>query len=106
MIADDMIIVLGVWDDTGTAVNSVEYYNFDTNTWTEFPEMTETRPRVTAVVKIFDIARCMLFMYIMIHDEKSCDFTHIIICMKKFLDSDWLRRPNCQAEVLIELVLH
>ncbi len=32
-------------------LNSVECYNFNSNTWTEFPAMAEERSYPTAVVK-------------------------------------------------------
>ncbi len=46
----DNIIVIGGLDET-PKYNSVECYNFNSNTWTEFPAMAEERSLHTAVVK-------------------------------------------------------
>ena len=46
VIIGDDIIVMG-----GLGLNSVECFNFNTNTWTEFPAMNEGRWGPTAVVK-------------------------------------------------------
>ena len=46
VIIGDNIIVMG-----GDGLNSVECFNFNTNTWTEFPVMNEERSYATAVVK-------------------------------------------------------
>jgi N-acetylneuraminic acid mutarotase len=54
VIIGDNIIIIGGWDETLTIpLNSVECYNFETNTWTEFPVMAETRMYATAVVKYY-----------------------------------------------------
>ena len=47
----DNIVVMGGLDETHTELCSVECYNFDTNTWTEFPSMHTARAFPTAVVK-------------------------------------------------------
>ena len=46
VIMGDNIIIMG-----GDGLNSVECFNFNTNTWTEFPAMNERRWHPTAVVK-------------------------------------------------------
>ena len=46
VIIGDNIIVMG-----GAGLNSVECFNFNTNTWTEFPATNEIRWGATAVVK-------------------------------------------------------
>ena len=51
MIIGDNIVTMGGFDENGTNLNSVECYNFHTNTWTEFPAMTKARVDATAVVK-------------------------------------------------------
>ena len=51
VIIGNNIVVMGGKRDGFKLVNSVECYNFDTNTWTEFPAMIKARQFVTAVVK-------------------------------------------------------
>ena len=51
VIIGDDIITIGGSDQTHTHLNSVECYNFQTNTWTEFPGMAQERLSATAVVK-------------------------------------------------------
>ena len=52
VIIGDNIVVMGGPDYVSSlSPNSVECYNFDTNTWTEFPAMIEARTFATAVVK-------------------------------------------------------
>ena len=51
VIIDDNIVMMGGSGDDFKALNSVECYNFDTNTWTEFPAMIKARGFATAVVK-------------------------------------------------------
>ena len=51
VIIDDNIVVMGGSGDDCKALNSVECYNIDTNTWTEFPAMIKARAFATAVVK-------------------------------------------------------
>ena len=51
VIGDNIVVMGGGKDTTNTDFYSVECYNFDTNTWTEFPSTTEGRHFSTAVVK-------------------------------------------------------
>jgi hypothetical protein len=51
VIIGDNIITIGGCAKIFTKFNSVECYNFETNTWTEFPAMAEARDSATAVVK-------------------------------------------------------
>ena len=50
-IIGNNIVVMGGLGQGAKPVNSVECYNFDANTWTEFPAMIEARAFATAVVK-------------------------------------------------------
>ena len=51
VIIGNNIMVMGGLGQGAKPVNSVEYYNFDANTWTEFPAMIEARAFATAVLK-------------------------------------------------------
>jgi hypothetical protein len=53
VIIGDNIITIGGCDETPTKLDSVECYNFETNTWKEFPAMAEARAYATAVVKYY-----------------------------------------------------
>ena len=48
VVVGNNIVVLGGWD--GWALKSVEVFNFERNTWQEFPEMSQARFWHTAVV--------------------------------------------------------
>ena len=54
VVTGNKIVVMGGeggGDEKGIYLNSVECYNFDTNTWEELPPMIESRIHATAVVK-------------------------------------------------------
>ena len=49
VVVENNIVVLGGWDGQ-RALNSVEVFNFERNTWQELPEMSQARHSHTAVV--------------------------------------------------------
>ena len=49
VVVENNIVVLGGWGD-GRPMKSVEIFNFERNTWQEFPEMSQARHFHTAVV--------------------------------------------------------
>ena len=51
VVTGNSIVVMGGEDDEDDALNSVECYSFDTNTWEELPPMNESRSGATSIVK-------------------------------------------------------
>ena len=51
VVTGNSIVVMGGEDDENYALNSVECYSFDTNTWEELPPMNELRSGPTSIVK-------------------------------------------------------